>query len=57
MTVSAGKQANMTMIVCLVVGSILTFLIKEDLKRQRAENETVTSGQTEGLLQDNSVNA
>ena len=57
MTVSAGKQANMTMIVCLVVGSIFTFLIKEDLKRQRAENETVTSGQTEGLLQDNSVNA
>ena len=36
-----GLYANVTMIVCLYAGSILTAFIKENLKRQSAENEDV----------------
>ena len=39
--IQGGLYANVTMIVCLCVGFILTAFIKENLKRQSAENEDV----------------
>jgi len=37
--IKGGWYANIAMIACLIVGLILTAFIKENLKRQRAENE------------------
>lgn len=37
--IQGGLYANVTMIVCLTVGFILTAFIKENLKRQAAEND------------------
>ena len=37
--IQGGLYANITMIVCLCVGFILTAFIKENFKRQSAEND------------------